>query len=69
MSKSYKDYKNVIYVHYNELSGLIMEFDKLDLDYLEDRKECAIYFNAKDYSDELKLTHKVGEWENNVLYE
>ena len=68
MSKSYKDYKNVIWVHYSELSALIMKFDKISLEHLIDRKECAVYFNEYDYKDKYKLINTIGEWEDNPNY-
>lgn len=67
MSKSYRDYKNVIYVHHSELSALIMKFDEIGLEHLEDRKECAIYFNEYDYKDQQKLINIIGYWEFNNL--
>jgi len=65
MSKSYQNYKNVIYVHHNELSAFIMKFDEIGLEYLADRIECAIYFNEHDYKDQQRLTNTIGEWEDN----
>ena len=65
MSKSYQDYKNVIYVHHSELSALIMKFDEIGLEHLTDRKECAVYFNEYDYKDKEMFINIIGEWEDN----
>lgn len=46
-----------------------MKFDEIGLEYLEDRKECAVYFNEYDYRDKYKLINTIGEWENNPEYE
>jgi hypothetical protein len=80
--KSYKDYINVIYTHYLELDDLVKKFENLVVcgnikDYLVDRKECAIYFNANEYkhhiydnyTDLVSLYDTVGkEWEVNCNY-
>ena len=44
-----------------------MKFDEIGLEYLEDRKECAVYFNEYDYKDKYKLIITIGEWEDNSL--
>ena len=84
--KSYKDYLHCIYVHYNELDDLIQKFKKLEeldsfSDYLIDKDECVIFFNANMYfsglnikedlyikNDLYKLRDAIGFWERNPDY-
>lgn len=82
VKKLYKDYLHCIYVHYSELDDLIQKFKELKEEeslpeYLVDRKECVIYFNANDYADRgqmhgndlYKLMDILGcRWEHNVEY-
>ena len=82
VKKTYKDYLHCIYVNHNELDDLIETFKKLKEEgslpeYLVDRKECVIYFNANDYLDRgqmygndlYKLIDILGcRWEHNVEY-
>ena len=69
MSKIFSDYQNVVYFHYNELSDAIIKFEKYNIDFLTDRKECAIYFNEYDVYDEYKFIHEViDSWKENSDY-
>ena len=69
MSKIFSDYQNVVYFHYNELSDAIIKFEKYSIDFLVDRKECAIYFNEDDAYDEYKFRNEVVDnWHKNFDY-
>jgi len=69
MGKIFSDYKNVVYFHYNELSDAIIKFEKYNIDFLVDKKECAIYFNEDDVYDEYKFRNEVVDnWHENFDY-